>query len=245
MFRHYHSFTASPAVIEPAISGKIYFPGKDTTLPPKPQTPNADSEAKKDLVNKDGTVTKLVELATADINSIEDLQNLFQAQGVEYSKGEELTHDFRLITGDEKQLFLQRVQGEKVGVIKWNFITNAGQREFVAVHVLIEGHGKFIINDSSQGGFYGQLASITATRMQEGWAYDRAHAGLIAPGGFKQNKEFYYRTACPEHGSEKQNLVKDCEYCQRIGKAIARSEVDDVPSTQKEKARPTWRLDFQ
>lgn len=211
-------------------------------MPPKPQTPNADSEAKKDLVNKDGTVTKLVELATADVNSIEDLENLFQVQGVEYSRGQELTHDFRLITGEEKQLFLQRVQGEKVGVIKWNFITNPGQREFVAVHVIIEGHGKFIINDSSTGGIYGQLSSVSETRIKEGWAFDRAHAGLIAAGGFKQNKEFYFRTACPEHGTDKE---KNCETCQRIGRAIPRSEVDDVPAAQKEKARPTWRLDFQ
>lgn len=206
------------------------------------QSPAKENAASKDLVNKDGTVTKLVELATADVNSVEDLIGVFGDQGVVYSKGEEVTGDYRLVTGAEKQLFLEKVQGARVGVVKWNFINNPGQREFVAVHVIIDGFGKFILNDSSQGGFYGQLSKITTKRLESDVPWDRAHTGLIAEGGFKKNNEFYFRTACPTH---KDGKGSNCDICARIGKAIPRSEVDDVPAAQKEKARPTWSLIFQ
>jgi len=209
------------------------------------QSAKSESSPTKDLVNKDNTVTKLVELATADVSSVDDLIGVFGNQGVEYSTGEEITNDYRLITGDEKQLFLQRVQGCRTGVVKWRFIVPPGGREFVAAHLIIDGHGKFILNDSSKGGFYGQLSEITSKRLDEKWPEDRAHAGVICDRGFKQNNEFYFRTRCSISGhNDPKHPVNGCVVCDGIGHAIPKAEVDDVPAAQKEKARPTWKLDF-
>lgn len=219
-------------------------------MPPTKQTEKTENGSQKDLVNKDGTVTKLVEMATAEVNSVEDLIQVFSEQGVEYSRGEEVTGDYRLISGAEKQLFLEKVQGQKVGIVKWQFINKPGQREFVALHCVIDGFGKFILNDSSQGGIYGDLSKITTTRLRQGMSFDRAHAGVIVDGGFKKNNEFYFRTMCSEHsiampgGKYKHNEQDDCTMCSGIGRAIPRSEVEDVPSAEKEKARPTWSLNF-
>lgn len=207
------------------------------------QSTGKESSPTKDLVNKDGSVTKLVELATANVSSVDDLIDVFGNQGVTYSTGEEITNDYRLITGDEKQLFLQRVAGARVGCVKWRFIVPPGGREFVAVHTIIDGHGKFIVNDSSKGGIYGQLSEITSKRIEEGWPEDRAHTGVVCDRGFKQNNEFYFRTRCAVHTDPKKP-VDDCVMCAGIGHAIPKAEVDDVPAAQKEKARPTWRLDF-
>lgn len=213
-------------------------------MSPAPQSEKSETSKTKDLVNKDNTVTKLVELATANVSTVDDLIGVFGNQGVEYSTGEEITNDYRLITGDEKQLFLQRVQGCRVGVVKWRFIVPPGGREFVALHVIIDGHGKFILNDSSKGGIYGQLSEITNKRLEELWAEDRALAGVICERGFKQNNEFYFRTHCSNSAHDPKKPVDGCDVCAGIGHAIPKAEVDDVPAREKEKARPTWKLDF-
>jgi len=179
----------------------------------------------KDLANKDGSVTKMVELATQDVESVEELVALFDSSGVKYTSGEELTGDFKFITGDEKQLFLERVQGREVFCISWQFRTpENGTREYVSVHVFVDGHGKFIVNDSAQGGFYGQLSDITSQRLEQGWEDSRARAGLHAARGFKKNPPFFYDD--------------------RTKKAIPRDQLESIPAEHKHQAKPTWRLVF-
>ena len=55
----------------------------------------ANSTPTKPLRNADGSITKLTEFATADINSVEELETLFGSQGVSYSRGEEVTGDYK------------------------------------------------------------------------------------------------------------------------------------------------------
>lgn len=188
-------------------------------------TPNAPKS--KDLVNKDGQPTKLVEWATMEVDSVDQMIELFGEQGVSYSSGEEITGDYQLVTGDEKQLFLQRVQGARAFCVQWAFRTPTGKsggREFVSVHVIIDGHGKFIVNDSAKGGFYGQLSDITSHRTANGKTEREATTGLLAGRGFKANKPFYFDT--------------------RTNKAIPRADLADVPEEFRELAKPTWRLEF-
>ncbi len=185
------------------------------------------SSKSKDLTNKDGQPTKLVEWATMDVDSIDDMIELFGTSGVSYSSGEELTGDYQLITGDEKQLFLQRVQSRRVFCVQWEFRTPASgnnRREFVSVYVIIDGHGKFIVNDSSKGGFYGQLSELTSKRIDTGKTEREAKTGLLAERGFKPNKPFFFDT--------------------RTSKAIPRNDLASVPDEFKEEAKPTWRLEF-
>lgn len=189
---------------------------------------NQSTPKSKDLTNKDGQPTKLVEWATADVNTVDEMISLFGESGVSYSSGEELTGDYKLITGDEKQMFLQRVQGRRVFCVQWEFRTPAGKtagtREFVSVHVVIDGHGKFIVNDSAKGGFYGQLSDLTSARLETGKTDREAKTGLLADRGFKPNKIFYFDT--------------------RTNKAIPRDELENVPEEFKQEAKPTWRLEF-
>lgn len=190
---------------------------------------NSPTPKTKDLVNKNGEVTKLVEWATADVNSVDDMIALFGESGVAYSTGEEITGDYQLITGDEKQLFLERVKGKRTFCVQWEFRTPPGQntREFVSVHVIIDGHGKFIVNDSAKGGFYGQLSQITSERISNGQGDREAKTGVLAARGFKANKPFFFDT--------------------RTNKAIPRSEMnntEEYPMEFRQEAKPTWRLEF-
>ena len=171
-----------------------------------------------------------------DANSVDDMIALFGESGVSYSSGEELTGDYQLITGDEKQLFLQRVQGKRTFCVQWEFRKpqNAGAnaREFVSVHVVIDGAGKFIVNDSAKGGFYGQLSQITSQRIDNGKTERESKTGLLAARGFKPNKPFLFDNR------------KDSP---TAGKAIPRNSLDDFetyPISCREEAKPTWRLDF-
>jgi hypothetical protein len=181
----------------------------------------------KDLANKDGQPTKLVEWATMEANSVDEMVTLFGESGISYSSGEELTGDYKLITGDEKQFFLKKVAGARTFCVQWEFRipqTAAGGREFVSVHVVIDGHGKFIVNDSAKGGFYGQLSTITSNRLENGKTEREAKTGLLADRGFKANKPFFFDT--------------------RTNRAIPRGELDNVPAEFKQEAKPTWRLEF-
>lgn len=200
----------------------------------------------KDLRNKDGEITKLVEFATMEANSIEDMIELFGKNGVSYSTGGELTGDYTLITGDEKQLFLKRVQGRRTMCVQWEFRTpqsGANRREFVSVHVIIEGHGKFIVNDSSKGGFYGQLSDLTSKRLETGQTERESKTGVLAERGFKPNKPFYFRCG-PKKGDTLPDGTIATEDHPDLNKAIPRNEVDSVPAQFKEEAKPTWKLEF-
>lgn len=184
----------------------------------------------KSLKNKDGQITKLVEYATMDVNTIDEMIEVFGNAGVSYSSGEELTGDYKLVTGDEKQKFLQMVQARRTFCVQWEFRTPTGGREFVSVHVIIDGMGKFIVNDSAKGGFYGQLSDVTSQRLETGKDERESKTGLLAARGFKPNKPFYFRTGPEGH--------------EGVNKAIPRNELNDVPEEYRELAKPTWRLEF-
>lgn len=183
---------------------------------------NTNSNTTKDLVNKDGTITALTEWATADVSSVDDLIALFGEQGVSYSTGEELTGDYQVITGDEKQAFCQRIIGKRLAVVKWVFREGEGNSEYVTMHLVIDGAGKFIMNDGAKGGMYGQLSRVTTERIANGQPEDRAHAGLVVDRGIKANKTFQYDT--------------------RTGTAIRRG--DDVPEEYRGTSRPTYSFQF-
>jgi hypothetical protein len=207
---------------------------------------NSPSKKEKDLVNKDGQPTKLVEWATMDVSSVDEMIALFGESGVSYSSGEELTGDYTLITGDEKQLFLQRVQGRRTFCVQWEFRTpqtGNNRREFVSVHVIIDGHGKYIVNDSSKGGFYGQLSDLTSKRIENGKTEREAKTGVLAERGFKPNKPFFFRSG-PKKGDTLPDGTVATEDHPMLNKAIPRNDLDSVPERFREAAKPTWRLEF-
>ena len=179
---------------------------------------NTNSKTTKDLVNKDGSITALTEWATADIDNVDALIALFGEQGVEYSTGEEVTGDYQVVTGDEKQAFCKRIIGKRLAVVKWVFREGQGDSEYVTMHLIVDGAGKFIMNDGSKGGMCGQLSHITSVRLNNEWPEDRAHAGLIVERGIKQNKQF--------------------EYNIETKKAIKRDE--DVPANLRALSHPTF-----
>lgn len=208
-----------------------------------PSTPKS-----KDLRNADGQPTKLVEWATMDVNSVDEMVALFGESGVSYSSGEELTGDYQLITGDEKQLFLQRVQGRRTFCVQWEFRTpqsGNNKREFVSVHVIIDSMGKFIVNDSAKGGFYGQLSDITSKRIETGKTEREAKTGLLANKGFKPNKPFFFRCG-PKKGEPLLDGTDGfaTEDHSMLNKAIPANDLASVPDAYKEQAKPTWRLEF-
>ncbi len=188
----------------------------------------AETQKTKDLTNKDNSVTKLIEWATVNADSIEDMEALFSESGVSYSSGEELGGEYRLVTGDEKQAFLNRISGAPLFVVKWEFrVPDSGNKEYVSAHILVQGFGKFVINDGSKTGLYGQLSELTARRIAQGIDDSHAKAGLKAGRGFKKGAEYWYNTA--------------------TNKAIPKGEMDDFekhPKNKREKGHPIWKLEF-
>jgi hypothetical protein len=180
---------------------------------------NANSSAERSLAVQSGEITELIEWATDGVNSLDELERLFGDQGVTYSAGEELTGDFQLVTGDKKQVFCQRIAGVPLAVIKWRF-QDGDTGEYVTMHLFIEGHGKFILNDGAKTGLYGQLRRLTDVREQNG--VTPTNGGLIVRTGIKQNKPY--------------------EYDKRTGKAVKRGE--DVPAEHRAWANPTYRFDL-
>jgi hypothetical protein len=154
----------------------------------------AETSHSKDIVNKNGEITKLTEWATAEANSIEDLERIFGEAGVSYSAGEEVTGDYQVISGDEKPLWAERVIGKRLFAVRWEFHPGdfGPDSEFVTIYLLVEGAGKFIVNDGSKSGMYAQLRKITDTRIDNGQPEDRAHAGLKVERGLKKSKPFFF-----------------------------------------------------
>src|SRR5580698_3099230 len=153
----------------------------------------ANSTPTKSLRNADGSITKLTEFATADINSVEELETLFGSQGVSYSRGEEVTGDYKVITKDEKVAFCKRILGKKLGVVRWAF-RDSSTGEYVTMHIIVDGAGKFIFNDGAGTGMYGQLSATTTGRIANGMSESEATTGLIVDRGIKQNNPYEYDT---------------------------------------------------
>jgi hypothetical protein len=188
-------------------------------------------KAGKDLVNKDGSVTQLIEWATQNISSPEEMLDFFEQSGVAVTRGEEITGDYKVVRGDEKAEWCAKHEGTRLFVVQWHFYENSaadenGNRgEFAAIH-LVSPAGKFILNDSAKGGMYGTLRKITDAREEkdpESAVTRSSMAGLMVAGGLRRNKPFQYDT--------------------RTRKTIPKLELNDVklhPMEFREESRPTW-----
>jgi hypothetical protein len=175
----------------------------------------------KSLTNKDGNVTKLTEFATMNANSVDDLVNMFGEQGVAYSTGEETNGGYRFISADEKVAFFRRVIGKRLFVVRWEFRTSS-TGDYVTMHMVIDGAGKFIANDSSKTGMYGQLSDITSTRQANNVEESRSMAGALVQRGVKENAPYEYDTT--------------------TNRAIGKDS--DVPKANRAWAKPTFRFEF-
>lgn len=198
--------------------------------PAQAETP----EIGKELVNKDGSVTKLVEWATENAGTVEEMLDLFLESDVKVSHGEELTGDYQVVHSEEKQKFLQRIAGQRLMVITWDFY-NGENGEFVAFHGIVDSVGKFILNDGSQGGMYGQLRKTTDKRERDDpeSAINRSsRAGLMVARGVRLKPDFYYYMN-PNDKTDERN-----------GMAIPKAQLNDVPEEYKRKASPVWQFDL-
>lgn len=177
------------------------------------------------LRNKDGAVTKLVEEATANISSPEEMAAFFRSEGVPVSTGEEITGDYLVIRGEEaKAAWCNKHIGEHLFIVMWKFADGAGNREFAVMHVIAP-DGKFIVMDGSSVGMYAQLRQLSDVRERQNAhsMSDRtAFAGLDVPQGLMGNKPYQYDT--------------------RTGKAIPRGV--DVPAEFRADAKPTWSFNL-
>lgn len=190
----------------------------------------------KDLVNRDGKVTELIEWTTQNINSPEEALDYFEQSGVKVTRGEELTGGYTVVRGEEKAEFCAKHENTRLMVVQWHFYENSrvdtetGDRgEFVAMH-LITPAGKFILNDSAKGGMYGQLRDLTDKREQidPDSAVNRSStAGLFVAGGLRRNKPFFYDT--------------------RTGRSIPKLELNDTvahPMEYRDESKPTWSFNI-
>lgn len=200
------------------------------------QVSNAPSgKTGKDLVNKDGKVTELIEWATQSDLNPEQLMDKFMEADVPVSSGEELTGDYKVVHSDEKPGWCTAHIGRRLFAVQWHFYKGQGTnddgsaREFAAIHI-VSNAGKFIVNDGAQGGMYGQLRRITDVREDRdanAAEMRTSTAGLMVPGGLRANKTFYYSTVTK--------------------KAIPRAELDNVekwPMSEREESRQTWSFDL-
>jgi hypothetical protein len=187
----------------------------------------------KDLVNKDESVTELIEWATESALNPEQMLDMFIEQGVGVSHGEELTGDYQVIHGDEKVAFLRRVLGERLFVVQWHFY-DGDTGEFVAIHVVLDS-GKYILNDSAKSGIYGQLRSITDRRENadpKAAAKRTSTAGLMVARGIREKKPFYYY------------FNPDDRNDQRNNKAISKADLEGTPDKYRKLSNPVFQFDF-
>jgi hypothetical protein len=207
-------------------------------MPDKAQEVVSNSgKSGKDLVNKDGSVTALIEWATQNINSPEEMLDFFEQSGVPVTRGEEITGDYSVVHGPEKPEWCAKHEGTRLFVVQWHFYESS-TGEFAAMH-LVTPAGKFILNDSAKGGMYGQLRKITDQREQNEDAVTNrtSTAGLMVAGGLRRNNPFYYDTR-----PRSQNKGEE-----HHGRAIPRLGLDDVekfPMAYRELAKATWSFDL-
>lgn len=193
----------------------------------------------KDLLNKDGSVTRLIEWATQSVATPEEIMDMFLQEGAAFSHGEELTGDYVVIHADKKEEWCAKHVGTHLFCVTWNFYDGVGDREFAAVHI-ISAFGKFIVNDGSQGGMYGQLRRTTDVREErdpESAVLRTSTAGLDAPRGLRANKKFMFDTR-PKSTNEGE---------EHFGRAIPKRELDDTvkwPMAFREESRQTWSFDL-
>jgi hypothetical protein len=210
------------------------------------ENPVVSGNAGKDLVNKDGSVTKLIEWATQNITSPEEMLDYFAENdiGVE---SQATAGDYVLVSGDEKAEWCSKHEGSRLMVVYWHFYENKEPRrdenneiivddngapvfgEFVAMHIISRA-GKFILNDSAKIGMYAQLRKETDVREEKDpTSADRrtSTAGLMVPGGLARNKPSFYDT--------------------RTNRTIRQSELNDTekhPLAFRAQSKDTWKFNL-
>jgi len=199
------------------------------------ENPESSLRSAKDLVNKDGEITQLIELATERAGTPEEIMDMFLASDIHFSHGEELTGDYVLVTKETKADWCAKHEGQHLFVVQWHFYKNqnpsdsddpesAAEGEFVAMHI-VSTLGKFIVNDSAKGGMYGQLRKITNSRsVSEDENVKRsAFAGVDYIRGVRKNRPFWYDT--------------------RTKRAINKDDLDNTvkhPMNYRKQSTQTW-----
>lgn len=183
----------------------------------------------KSLRNKDGSVTELIEWATAGHASPEEILDAFLEADIPVSTGEEITGDYRVITSGDKTEWCSKHVGTPLFVVQWHFY-EGDNGEFVAMHI-VSALGKFIVNDGAKGGMYGQLRKITDEREEADptTAIKRTStAGAQALKGLKANSKFWYNTD--------------------TGKSIPKRELENTelhPMNKRKESNQTWSFDWR
>jgi hypothetical protein len=210
------------------------------------ETSSVSGMAAKDLVNKDGKVTELIEWATQNITSPEEMLDYFAEHSID-THSQVTSGDYVLVHTEEKPEWCAKHEKSRLMVVQWHFYQNRDPRmddagnvltddngapvfgEFAAMHI-ISGAGKFIINDSAQIGMYGQLRKETDFREEkdpESAVMRTSTAGLYVPGGLRKNKPSFYDT--------------------RTKKTIKRADLDDTvayPLAFRKQGNDTWKFDL-
>jgi hypothetical protein len=182
----------------------------------------------KELINKDGTVTDLIEWATQGDFTPEQVLDRFAEAGVPVSSGQELTGDYIVVHTGEKVEWCSKHVGTRLMVVQWHFYEGESG-EFAAMHI-ISPAGKFIVNDSVQGGMYGQLKQVTKVREEKdpkAASKRTSTAGLMVAAGLRANKPF--------------------EYSKSKKRSIPRDELDNYelyPKSDRALSSPSWSFNF-
>jgi hypothetical protein len=187
----------------------------------------------KSLVNKDGSVTELIEWATESALTPEQMLDKFLEAGVAVSHGEELTGDYTVIHGDEKQAFLRRMLGERAFVVQWHFY-EGDTGEFAAMHIVFN-VGKYILNDSAKSGMYGQLRAITDKREAadpKAASTRTSTAGLMVARGIREKTPFYYYYNADDKADPRNN------------KAIKKADLAETPEKYRKLSNPVFQFDL-
>jgi hypothetical protein len=197
-------------------------------MAPKQETASNPDNSGKDLVNQDGSVTKLIEWATESAATPEQILDMFLEAEIPVSHGEEITGDYLVIHSEEKTKWCNAHLGKRLFAVQWNF-WDSSTGEFVSVHIVSDA-GKFILNDGAEGGIYGQLRQITDKREAadpKSASTRTSTAGLMVAGGLRANKQFFYS--------------------QNTKQSIPKSELGDYekyPEADRSLSKPTWSFDL-
>lgn len=182
----------------------------------------------KDLVNKDGRVTELIEWATEKDLTPEQILDRFAEAGIPVSTGEELTGDYHVVHAEEKPEWCAKHVGTRLMVVQWHFY-EGDTNEFAAMHI-VSAFGKYIVNDSAQGGMYGQLRGITDIREKQdpkAASTRTSTVGLMVAGGLRGNRTF--------------------QYSKTTKRAIPKADqanYEKYPAEDRADSKPTWSFDL-
>jgi hypothetical protein len=182
----------------------------------------------KPLRNKDGSVTALIEWATLSAATPEEILDQFLAAEIPVSTGGELTGEYALVRGEDKAAWCTAHEGQQLFVVTWRFNSANAERdwEMATMHIVAR-DGKFLVNDSSKGGMYGQLQTITNVREQndpEAKSKRTSTAGLMVVNGLRRNPRFYYD--------------------EQTRKAVKADDLKKVPEGFLKESKPTWSFDL-